>query len=61
MSKDIVEKAKKHFGQLVQSQLERVERMKVGEDWVDYSNMDTIKVGILGGDGIGPFIAVRAR
>ena len=61
MSKDIVEKAKEHFGQLVQSQLERVERMKVGEDWVDYSNMDTIKVGILGGDGIGPFIAVRAR
>jgi len=61
MSKDIVEKAKEHFGQLVQSQLERVERMKVGEDWVDYSNMDTIKVGILGGDGIGPFIAVSAR
>ena len=61
MSKDIVEKAKEHFGHLVQSQLERVERMKTGEEWVDYSNMDTIKVGILGGDGIGPFIAVRAR
>ncbi len=61
MSKDIVEKAKEHFGHLVQSQLERVERMKTGEEWVDYSNMDTIKVGILGGDGIGSFIAVRAR
>jgi isocitrate dehydrogenase (NAD+) len=61
MSKEIVEMAKDHFGRLVETQLERVERMKAGEDWVDYSTLDTIKVGILGGDGIGPYIAARAR
>jgi isocitrate dehydrogenase (NAD+) len=61
MSKEIVERAKEHFGKLVESQLERVERMKAGDDWVDYAALDTIKVGILGGDGIGPYIAAESR
>jgi len=29
-----IEKAKEHFGKIVTEQLERVERMKAGEDWV---------------------------
>jgi isocitrate dehydrogenase (NAD+) len=61
MSNEIVERAKEHFGKLVASQLERVERMKAADDWVDYGALDTIKVGILGGDGIGPYIAAEAR
>lgn len=53
--------AMEHFGRIVRDQLERVERMKAAEDWIDYKALDTIKVGILGGDGIGPFIAEHAR
>jgi isocitrate dehydrogenase (NAD+) len=35
--------------------------MKAGDDWVDYNKVDPIKVGILGGDGIGPYIAEHAQ
>jgi len=60
-SKDTVVRAKMHFGKVVEGQMARVARMKEAEDWVDYKKLDTIKVGILGGDGIGPFIAAHAR
>ncbi len=56
-----LERAKNHFEELVRDQFERVKRMKSTDDWVDYGSLDTIRVGILGGDGIGPFIAVHAR
>lgn len=55
-----IEKAKEHFGKVVAEQLERVERMKAGEEWIDYSALDTIKVAVLGGDGIGPYISAHA-
>ena len=61
MDKEIVKKAKEHFGRLVEDQLERVERMRAGEEWIDYAALETIKVGVLGGDGIGPFITAQAR
>jgi len=56
-----VEKAKEHFGKIVTEQLERVERMKAGEDWVDYSSLKPIIIGVVGGDGIGPFICRHAH
>jgi len=58
---DVLERARTHFESVVRDQLERVEHMKADQDWIDYSQLDTIKVGILGGDGIGPFIAAHAR
>lgn len=58
---DAIEKAKAHFENLLRGQIERVERMKAGEDWINYSTLDEIKVGILGGDGIGPYIAKHSR
>jgi isocitrate dehydrogenase (NAD+) len=58
---EILDRAKAHFAKVVEGQLARVERMKEGQDWVDYAKLDTVKVGILGGDGIGPFIAAHAR
>ena len=58
---EIIEKAKKHFGQLVKEQLERVERMKQAGDWIDYSKLKPIIIGIVGGDGIGPFITKHAH
>ena len=57
----IIEAAKEHFGQVVAQQLERVERLKNEPDWVDYSSVSPIVVGMLGGDGIGPSISAETQ
>ncbi len=57
---DAIEKAKKQFGELVQGELDRVERMKKEEDWLDYQTLSPIVVGVMGGDGIGPRITNEA-
>ncbi|MDD1747453.1 MAG: isocitrate/isopropylmalate dehydrogenase family protein [Methanomassiliicoccales archaeon] len=56
-----IEKAKEHFGRLVKEQLDRVEQMKHSEGWTDYSKKKRIVIGIVGGDGIGPYICKHAR
>jgi len=58
---EAVEKAKEHFGALLVEQLERVERMKAGQEWMDYERVMPLIVGIVGGDGIGPFISQHAH
>jgi len=60
MSKEI-EEAKEHFGKILEEQLERVERMKKAEEWIDYTTLKPIIIGIIGGDGIGPYIAKEAK
>ena len=57
----IIEAAKEHFGEVVAQQLERVERLKNEPDWVDYSSVSPIVVGMLGGDGIGPSISAETQ
>lgn len=52
-----IDAAKEHFGTVLQQQLERVERLKEEGDWVDYSSVNPIVIGMLGGDGIGPTIS----
>ncbi len=49
------------FHELVQSQLERVKKIKEEKDFIDYQNLDTIIIGIIGGDGIGPAITSQAQ
>ncbi len=61
MSNEAIEKAKEHFEKVLREQLARVERMKKGEEWTDYSGLEPIILGIVGGDGIGPFIAKEAQ
>ena len=56
-----VEEATEHFGQLVNAQLERIERIKREADWIDYQALDQIIIGVLGGDGIGPAISHEAQ
>lgn len=56
-----IENAKEHFGKIVTEQLERVERMKAGDEWVDYTKLKPIIIGVVGGDGIGPFICRHAH
>ncbi|UCE22665.1 MAG: isocitrate/isopropylmalate dehydrogenase family protein [Candidatus Aminicenantes bacterium] len=61
MGNSAIEKAKDYFGQIVEEQLNRVEALKKAQDWIDYSQVKPIIIGIIGGDGIGPFIAAEAR
>ncbi len=56
-----IEDAKNHFEKLVKEQLERVERMKRAGDWVDYTAIKPIIIGLVGGDGIGPYITKHAK
>ena len=56
-----IEKAKEHFGHLLEIQAQRVEKLKAAPDWIDYSKVSPIKIGILPGDGIGPYIAAEAE
>jgi isocitrate dehydrogenase (NAD+) len=56
-----VNNAKEHFGKLIDSQLKRVEKMKKGEDWIDYAKLKPIILGVIGGDGIGPHITGEAQ
>lgn len=56
-----IENAKEHFGKILAEQLERVERMKKDQEWIDYTTLKPIIIGFVGGDGIGPFIAEEAK
>ncbi len=58
---EAIEKAKEHFGKVLEEQLERVERMKTGQEWVDYGKLRPITIGIVGGDDIGPIICQHAH
>jgi isocitrate dehydrogenase (NAD+) len=55
------QKALDHFAGLVAEQLARVERMKAGDDWIDYLKTKPVIIGIVGGDGIGPYICREAQ
>ena len=57
---DYIESAVEHFRGLLTEQLERCERMEKDAGKTDFSSMDEIKIGICGGDGIGPIITNEA-
>ncbi|MCD6081360.1 isocitrate/isopropylmalate dehydrogenase family protein [candidate division WOR-3 bacterium] len=61
MYREAIERAKEHFGKLLEEQLARVERLKQEEDWIDYTKLKPIIIGIVGGDGIGPYITKEAH
>ena len=56
-----IAQAKEAFGKLLEEQLKRVEVMKAQGDFLDYASLDTIKIGVCGGDGIGPAITAQAQ
>lgn len=61
MNKAAIERAKEHFGLLLEKQMERIAKIKASPDWIDYSKLKPIIIGIVGGDGIGPYIAKDAQ
>ncbi len=56
-----LDRAAQHFSQIIRQQLERIERMKQDTEFVDYTKLDPIIIGVCGGDGIGPVITAQAQ
>ncbi len=57
----IIERSKEHFGEIVEEQLDRVETLKKADAWIDYGALKPVVIGIIGGDGIGPYITNEAK
>ena len=60
-TKDFMEEALEKFKKVLEGQLTRVENMKAQGDFVNYAELDTIRIGVCGGDGIGPTITKEAK
>ena len=56
-----IKAAQERFGELLRRQLERVDMLKGEGDWIDYSKLDKLIIGVCGGDGIGPYICASAQ
>ena len=55
-----LDEACEKFRKILEKQLARVEDMKAQGDFTDYAALETIKIGVCGGDGIGPIITKEA-
>ena len=53
--------AANYFADLMKNQLARNEKMKQDKDFLNYSSLDKIIIGVCGGDGIGPVITNEAE
>lgn len=49
------------FERLINEQLIRIKKMKSEKNFIDYTQLDKIVIGVVGGDGIGPTITNEAR
>ncbi len=56
-----IDNAVEQFRHLMEGQLARAKRIKKEKDFLDYQNLDTIVIGICGGDGIGPIITKESE
>lgn len=57
LSPDIIKK----FEKIIDLQEERIAKMKQDRDFIDYSSLPKIVIGVCGGDGIGPMITDAAQ
>jgi len=56
-----IKAAVEHFENILKEQIERAEKIKHEGDWIDYSKLKPIVIGVAGGDGIGPYITDQAQ
>jgi len=61
MDKAAIDRATAHFAKLLEVQMNRMVKVKAMPDWIDYGKLKPIRIGILAGDGIGPFIATESK
>lgn len=52
--------AQEKLAELICSDFARIERMKADQEVTDFSKLDTITIGVMPGDGIGPIIMEQA-
>lgn len=57
---EAIRNAQEKFGELIQSEYARIERMKADNEITDFSRLERIVIGVLPGDGIGPIIMKEA-
>jgi len=57
---DAVMRAQEQIKMIVEGQLARIEQIKQNSRPIDFNALDTIIVGVIGGDGIGPAITAQA-
>lgn len=60
MTEENLKAAVAKFEALVREQSERSDRIKADKDFIDYSKLDKLTIGVCGGDGIGPTITKEA-
>lgn len=60
MTEEQLKAAVVKFEALVREQSERSDRIKADKDFIDYSKLDKLTIGVCGGDGIGPTITDEA-
>ncbi len=53
---DAIKIATEKFSLLLEQQLMRAEKIKMEKEFLDYDKLDTLIIGVTGGDGIGPAI-----
>ena len=56
-----IQAAAEKFAALLEEQLKRVDGLKAQGDFIDYSKLDKIVIGVCGGDGIGPTITAQSK
>lgn len=57
---EVIKKAMEHFGALIREDFKRIETIKNAPARKDFKKLSHITVGILPGDGIGPYIMEQA-
>lgn len=55
------EQAKKYFEDIIREQMERVKKISSDTEFIDFTKLRPIKIGFVGGDGIGPYIVDEAK
>ena len=55
-----IKAAQEKLADLIRSDFARIERMKADQEVTDFSKLETITVGVMPGDGIGPIIMEQA-
>lgn len=57
---DEIRAAQEKLAELIRSDLARIDRMKADQEVTDFAKLDTITIGVMPGDGIGPLIMKQA-
>lgn len=61
MYEEAIKNAAEKFAAVLKKQLERNDKIKADKEFLDFSKLDKIIIGVVGGDGIGPAITRQAH